>query len=86
MTNTIMITVAMTATALLAFAAIPLQAIAQVSAGGTVGIGQELTTKQPGLPKIPEPEVPAIPGLPDIAEPDLSATTEPELPTIPTTR
>jgi hypothetical protein len=84
MANTIMITIAMTSAALLAFVAIPLQAIAQVSAGGTVGIGDELTTKQPGLPKISEPEVPAIPELPDIAESDISATTELEFPTIPT--
>jgi hypothetical protein len=37
MTNTITIAVAMFAVALIAFAAVPLQALAQVIAGGTVG-------------------------------------------------
>jgi hypothetical protein len=87
MTNTITITVAMIAAVLIAFAAIPLQALAQVNAGGTVGTGKDIklpeppkvsvpetdlpVTAEPELPDIPEPEMPAIPELSDLPTPEL---------------
>ena len=82
MTKTITITVAMIAAAtIFTFAAIPLQALAEVSAGGTVG------TSPVAPPKIlsPEQELSGIPEprLPDIAEPELPSISEPELPAIP---
>jgi hypothetical protein len=86
MTNTITIAVAMLTVALLAFAAVPLQALAQVSAGGTVGTGLEaprMSISEPELPHIPALELPAIPELSDLPNPDLSANAEQELPAIP---
>jgi hypothetical protein len=92
MTNTITITVAMIAAALLTFVAIPLQALAEVSAGGTVGTlpakgtGQEESdlTEPPKI-SVPEsgPELPAIPEPELPAIPELSDLPEPELPAIP---
>ncbi len=84
MTNTITITVAMIAAALLAVAAVPLQALAQVSAGGTVGT--ELDTSdiaEPPKVSVPETDLPATaePKLPDIPEPEIPAI--PELSDIP---
>jgi hypothetical protein len=75
MTNTISITIAMIAATLLVLVAIPLQALALVSAGGTVGTGEQ--------PKISVPKLPAIPELSDIPEPELSDIPEPKLPAIP---
>jgi hypothetical protein len=93
MTNTMTITVAMIAAALLSFVAIPLQALAQVSAGGTVGTVEppKIPLPETELPNIPktelsapsEPELPAIPELSDIPEPELPDVPEPELPAIP---
>lgn len=78
MTNTITIAVAMFAVALIAFAAVPLQALAQVIAGGTVG-----TELEPPRNSISEQELPALPELSDLPNPDLSTTAESELPDIP---
>jgi hypothetical protein len=58
--------VAMFAVALIAFAAVPLQALAQVIAGGTVG-----TELEPPRNSISEPELPALPELSDLPDPDL---------------
>jgi hypothetical protein len=73
MTNTIIITVAMIAAALLTFVAIPLQALAEVRAGGEVGTFEPPKTFAPetDLSAIPEPELPAIPELTDLPEPEL---------------
>ena len=79
MTNTITITVAMIAAALLAFAAAPLQVLAQVSAGGTVGTEQEKSDIiEPPKVSAPETDLPATaqPELPDIPEPEIPATPE----------
>jgi hypothetical protein len=92
MTNTLTITVAMIAAALLAFAAVPLQVLAQVSAGGTVGTEQEksdfaeppnVSVPETDLPATATPELPDIPELSDLPKPDLPATATPELPDIP---
>ena len=85
MTNTITITVAMIAAALLTFVAIPLQALAEVTAGGKVGTFEPSKTLAPEteLSAIPEPELPAIPELSDLPEPELPDIPEPELPAIP---
>jgi Cornifin (SPRR) family len=85
MTNAITITVAMmiAAAALLAFTAMPLQAMAQVSAGGTVGtLTKETDLDLSDIAEPPKTSVPE-PDIPDIPKPDLSATAEPELPDIP---
>ena len=79
MTNTITITVAMIAAALLAFAAVPLQVLAQVSAGGTVGTEQEKSDiVDPPKVSVPETELPVVaePELPDIPEPEIPAIPE----------
>jgi hypothetical protein len=93
MTNTITITVAMIAAALLTFVAIPLQALAEVRAGGEVGTFEPSKTftpetelsaiPEPELPDVPEPELPAIPELSDLPEPELPDIAEPELPDVP---
>jgi hypothetical protein len=85
MTNTITITVAMIAAALLTFVAIPLQALAEVRAGGEVGTFEPSKTFAPEteLSAIPEPELPAIPELSDLPEPELPDIAEPELPNVP---
>jgi hypothetical protein len=76
MTNTISITIAMISATLLVLVAIPLQALALVSAGGTVGTGEQPEISLPKLPSVPElPEI-AEPEIPDIAEPKLPATPE----------
>jgi hypothetical protein len=54
----------MFAVALIAFAAVPLQALAQVIAGGTVG-----TELEPPRNSISEPELPALPDLSDLPDP-----------------
>ena len=79
MTNTLTITVAMIAAALLAFAAVPLQVLAQVSAGGTVGTEQEKSDfAEPPKVSVPDTDLPATaqPELPDIPEPELPAIPE----------
>jgi hypothetical protein len=95
MTNTITITVAMIAAALLTFVAIPLQALAEVRAGGEVGtfepskdnVGTVDSPKISGpeteLSAMPEPELPAIPELSDLPEPELPDIPEPDLPDVP---
>jgi hypothetical protein len=85
MTNTITITVAMIAAALLTFVAIPLQALAEVRAGGEVGSldPPKISLPETELPTQPEPELPAIPELSDLPEPELPDVAEPELPAIP---
>jgi hypothetical protein len=93
MTNTITITVAMIAAALITFAAIPLHALAQVTAGGEVGTVEppKIPLPKTELPDIPktelsapsEPELPAIPELSDLPESELPDIAEPELPDVP---
>ena len=93
MTKTILITIAMIAATLLAFVAVPLQALAEVRAGGEVGTldPPKITlpeTEQPAKPEselsaIPEPELPAIPELSDLPEPELPDIPEPDLPDVP---
>jgi hypothetical protein len=68
MIKTITITIAMIAAeTIFTFAAIPPQALAEVSAGGTVG------TSPVAPPKIlsPEQELSAIPELSDLPQPEL---------------
>lgn len=93
MTNTITIVVAMIAAMLFAFVAGPLQALAQVSAGGTVGTGTDTQVLKPEVsdladaPKIAipelEPDLSAIPDLSDVPEPELPDIPEPDLSAIP---
>jgi hypothetical protein len=84
MTNTITITVAMIAAALLTFVAVPLQALAEVRAGGEVGTFEpKKFAPDTELSAIPEPELPAIPELSDLPEPELPNIAQPELPDVP---
>ena len=75
----------MIAAALLTFVAVPLQALAEVRAGGDVGTFEPPKTLAPEteLSAIPEPKLPAIPELSDLPEPELPDIPEPDLPAIP---
>ena len=72
----------MIAAMLAALIAIPLQAQAEVIAGGDVGTFEAEKITKPEIPTIPEFKLPAVaePELPDLPEPEIPKIPEPDLP------